>query len=111
MSEQGRLRLWYYFRAQYELKDVGNAEKADRFELFFRIMSHQGFDTLRSLLPDGVIAKDIASNVCSKIWELPLEQVSNKKVWDSGDRLTRKQIGWHSMQCDKREHRRQSEYE
>ena len=110
-DSQRRLRLWYHFRAQSELKDIGNAEKKDRFELFFRIMSHQGIDTLRSMLPDGVIAPDVASNVCSKIWELPLEQVSNKPVWDSRDRPTRKQIGWHSFECDEREHYRQARCE
>ena len=101
---QRSLKLWDYFRAQSELQDTGNAEKVNRFKLFNRIMSHQGLDTLRSVLPDGAIATDIASKVCSKIWELPLEQVSDEIVWDSGDRRTRKQIGWHSMVCDETEY-------
>ena len=110
MSDQGRPSLLAYFRAQSDLKDFGEAEETSRFKLFFRVMSHQGLDTLRFLLPDGVVPKGVASNICSKIWELPLERVSDEKVWDSGDRRTRKQIGWHSITCDYIEACRQSRY-
>ena len=96
-NSQQRLRLWDYFRAQSEFKDTGDAEKANRFELFLRIMSHQGLDTLRLLLPNGAPPSDTASNICSRIWELSLEQVSDEKVGDSGERRTRERIGWHSM--------------
>lgn len=108
MSDQGRPSLLAYFRAQSDLKDFGEAEETSRFKLFWRVMGHQGLDTLRFQSPDGVLPIDVAFNIGSKIWELPLEQVSDENVWDSEDLETREQIGWHSSACDEREIRRQS---
>ena len=110
LSEYGWRRLRACFTAQSDLTNISPEEDQSRFKLFHRIMSHQGLDTLRLLLPNGVPPSDTAS-ICSKIGELPLEQVSNKPVWESRDRRTWKQIGWHSIECDEREHRRQSRYE
>ncbi len=102
-----RRMLRAYFDAQPGHEDVEKEEITRRFRLFSRIMEHQGLDTLRSLLPDGAIAKDLASSIYSKVWALPLEQVSNERVWDRRNRRTRKQIGWFSMACDEKEHGRQ----
>lgn len=86
-----------YFETQPGHEHAGEVERKSRFNLFFRIMNHQGFDTLQFLLPNGALASDLASSICSKVWALPLEQVSNKRVWDSTKLRTRKQIGWFSM--------------
>lgn len=102
--------LRVYFDTQPGHGHAGEEEKTLRFKLFFRVMSHQGLDTLRLLLPDGAVAKDLASSIYSKIWAMPLEQVPKGKVWDSHDLRTRNQIGWWSMACDEREHMRQVDY-
>lgn len=103
------LLLRVYFDTQSGHEHVGEEEANRRSKLFRRIMGHQGLDTLRLLLPDGAMAKDPASSICSHIWALPLEQVSKGKVWDSSDRQTRKQIGWYSMDCDEKEYIRQDD--
>ena len=94
-----------YFDEQSHPDNVGEEEIDRRFDLFFRIMNHQGLNTLRLLIPNGALAKDLASKIYSKIWTLPLEQVSRGRVFDSIDRRTRNEIGWFSMACDENEHR------
>lgn len=96
-----------YFDTQPDHKHVEKEEIHRRFKVFSRIMAHQGLDSLRSLLPNGAIAKDLASSIYSKVWALPLEQVSDQRVWDTSNRRTRKQIGWFSMGTEKKEHGRQ----
>ena len=96
-----------YFEEGSRPDNVREEEIDRRFDLFLRIMDHQGLDTLRILLPNSTLAKDLTSSIYSKIWAVPLEQVGKGRVWDSSNRRTRKQIGWSSMACDENEHLKQ----